>query len=282
LNSGKKTKIISFQNGFHGRSFGSLSATSNEKYRTPFEPLVPDFEILPFNDIEAAEMKIDDSVAAVIVEPLQGEGGVRLANKGFLEKLRELTSRVDAILIFDEIQCGLGRLGDMFAFQKFDVMPDIVTLAKPLAGGLPMGAVLVNREVKASVQAGDHGSTFGANAVCAAASLCVFSKIESLRLTSNVVTLAPLFEKFLRDLVEEFPEFLVEERGAGFLRGIETRIPAKEIVTRAQSSGLLILSAGTHTLRFAPPLIASKEDFQSFQNIMHETLLQLQKEQRFL
>lgn len=262
--SEKKT-IVCFENGFHGRTMGALSATSNPRYREPFAPLVPGFEFLPLNDASALTRRFEQGdIAAVLIEPVQGEGGVRPCTPQFLGLIRELCTETGALFLLDEIQCSLGRLGANFAFQRFNVVPDLVTIAKPLAAGLPLGAVLVSDRVRATIEPGDHGTTFGGNPVCAAAACVVLSRLERWELAAHVQSLEPVFASILDSLVAEFPKHFCNARGVGFLRAVDTLQPAKAFVDTARAEGLLVLTAGPSTLRFAPPLIATQADLEAF------------------
>ena len=266
-------RIISFENAFHGRTFGSLSATPNTRYREPFEPLLAGFESLPFNDQGALERELQHTdIAAAMVEPVQGEGGVRPGAPGFLRSIGNLCNQTDAVFILDEIQCSLGRLGSDFAFKHFGIAPDIVTIAKPLAAGLPIGAVLVSQKIYDVLEPGDHGTTFGGNPVCAAAANVVLNRLTSDNLSGHVRALEPTFAGVLEDLLRRFPTEFSATRGVGFLRALDTHRPSKEIVDAARQQGLLILSAGANTLRFAPPLIADTEHFQEFSALMSRAI----------
>ena len=255
-----KTKIIAFTGGFHGRTMGSLSATYKAQYREPFAPLVPGFTFLPFNDLPAAQAAIDDDTCAVIVEPIQGEGGVNPATAEFLQGLRTACNAHHALLIFDEVQCGLGRTGTLWGHQQFGVMPDIMTLAKPLAGGLPIGATLVTQKVAEVIQPGDHGSTFaGGPLVCAAANV-VFDKINQPDFLQTVQENGAYLKHRLQTL--ELDE-IVEVRGQGLLVGVALNQPAAPIMAAARDKGVLILTAGDNVLRLAPALIVNRAEIDT-------------------
>lgn len=255
-----KTKIIAFTGGFHGRTMGSLSATYKAQYREPFAPLVPGFTFLPFNDLPAAQAAIDDDTCAVIVEPIQGEGGVNPATAEFLQGLRTACNAHHALLIFDEVQCGLGRTGTLWGHQQFGVMPDIMTLAKPLAGGLPIGATLVTQKVAEVIQPGDHGSTFaGGPLVCAAANV-VFDKINQPDFLQTVQENGAYLKHRLQTL--ELEE-IVAVRGQGLLVGVALNQPAAPIMAAARDQGVLILTAGDNVLRLAPALIVNKGEIDT-------------------
>lgn len=272
-----RPRTICFERCFHGRTLGALSATHSTRYREPFGPLLSGFEFLPLNDIEALRKAMKEDVAAVIVEPVQGEGGVWPCSAEFIQTIAKLCSETGAIFICDEIQCSLGRLGANFAFQKFEITPDIVTLAKPLAAGLPMGAVLVNERIRRSIEPGDHGSTFGSNPVCAAAALVVLDQLASNDLAGHVRKNETKFDSLLQNIVTDYPKLVSSTRGIGYLRALDTIVAAKEIVDAARNEGLLILSAGTNTLRFAPPLIATGIDLEQFNGRLRRALERLQQ-----
>ena len=250
-----KTKVVSFSQAFHGRTMGALAMTPTEKYQKPFKPMAPGAVYGEFNSIESAEQCIDADTAAVIVEPIQGEGGINIASAEFLQALRRLCDEYDACLIFDEIQCGLGRVGELWAHTFSGVTPDIMTLAKPLAGGLPIGAILTTETVGSAMSPGDHGSTFSGGAVVLRAAETVVNRIND--------------EGFLRQ-VRETGDYLLERlseinsphikdvRGRGLMAGIELDIAPGDIVSAGYEAGLLLVSSGTNVIRFVPPLIVQK------------------------
>lgn len=250
-----KSGIVAFSGSFHGRTMGALSATYKEKYRAPFAPLVPGVSFAPFNDLEAAARAINDQTCAVFVEPLQGEGGVRPATAEFLRGLRALCDAYQALLIFDEVQCGLGRSGHLWAHEAAAVNPDIMTLAKPLAGGLPIGATLMTQAVADHIGPGDHGSTFaGGPLVCRAAAV-VFDRVSDPVFLVTVRENGAYFQHRLQTLEAEE---IVEVRGAGLLLGVELRGQAAPLIAAARARGLLIINAGENVLRIAPPLIVGR------------------------
>lgn len=255
-----KSKIVAFSGGFHGRTMGSLSATYKAQYREPFAPLVPGVTFLPFNDLPAAQAAIDDNTCAVIVEPIQGEGGVNPATAEFLQGLRAACEAHHAVLIFDEVQCGLGRTGTLWAYQQFGVSPDIMTLAKPLAGGLPIGAALVTQAVADAIKPGDHGSTFAAGPLVCAAANVVFDKINQRPFLQAVQENGAYLKHRLQTLELEQ---IVDVRGQGLLLGVALNQPAAPLVAAARARGLLILTAGDDVLRLAPPLIVSKGEIDT-------------------
>jgi acetylornithine/N-succinyldiaminopimelate aminotransferase len=254
-----KNEIIALRGGFHGRLFATLAATDRPQYRAPFRPLAGGISIAERDVGELSRILDRDTVAAVIVEPVQGEGGVRVLEPAFLGALRALTRERNVALIFDEVQCGLGRTGWLFAYERTDVVPDVVTLAKPLAGGLPMGAILVTAEIAAAVQPGDHGSTFGGGPFVSAVAGHVFDRLSDPVLLARVRENGVWLGESLRALAARREEIRAV-RGVGYLWGIDVTRPAGEIVARAREAGLLTLTAGDYTLRLLPPLIATREE----------------------
>ncbi|MFZ1400190.1 MAG: acetylornithine transaminase [Candidatus Promineifilaceae bacterium] len=255
-----KTNIIAFTGGFHGRTMGSLSATYKAQYREPFAPLVPGFTFLPFNDLPTAQAAIDADTCAVIVEPIQGEGGVNPATAEFLQGLRAACDAHHALLIFDEVQCGLGRTGTLWGHQQFGVTPDIMTLAKPLAGGLPIGAALVTQKVAEVIQPGDHGSTFAAGPLVCAAANVVFDKVNQPNFLQTVQENGEYLKYRLQTL--ELEE-IVAVRGHGLLVGVTLNQPAAPIMAAAREQGVLILTAGENVLRLAPALIVNRGEIDT-------------------
>jgi acetylornithine/N-succinyldiaminopimelate aminotransferase len=254
-----KNEIIALRGGFHGRLFATLAATDRPQYRAPFRPLAGGISIAERDVGELSRILDRDTVAAVIVEPVQGEGGVRVLDPAFLGALRALTRERNVALVFDEVQCGLGRTGWLFAYERTDVVPDVVTLAKPLAGGLPMGAILVTAEIAAAVQPGDHGSTFGGGPFVSMVAGHVFDRLSDPVLLARVRENGVWLGESLRALAARRDEIRAV-RGVGYLWGIDVTRPAGEIVARAREAGLLTLTAGDYTLRLLPPLIATREE----------------------
>jgi acetylornithine/N-succinyldiaminopimelate aminotransferase len=254
----KRRTILSCTGSFHGRTLGALAATPNEKYQEGFDPLPGGFRYTPFNDAGALEKAVDETVAAFIVEPIQGESGIVPATLEFLQAARSLCDKHGALLIFDEIQCGMGRTGPLFTFTKLGVTPDVVTIAKALANGLPIGAMLLSERVASGLQPGDHGTTFGGSPVPCAAGLAHLRIRDELKLERHVEAMsAHLFDE-LRAIANEFREIFDVPRGAGLLAGLPVKEPvdAATLVTHArEKSHVLFNKAGNNTLRFAPPLI---------------------------
>jgi acetylornithine/N-succinyldiaminopimelate aminotransferase len=256
-----KHAIVAFTGAFHGRTFAALAATPREKYQAPFRPLLPGVRIAPFNDLDGADATIGDDVCAVIVEPVQGEGGVHPAEEPFLQGLRELCDRHNALLIFDEVQCGLGRTGSLWAYQGYGVTPDLLTAAKPLAGGLPMGAVLMTQTVAEGIHAGDHGSTFAASPLVASVAEVVLERIADPAFLSDVTAKGAYLTERLEEL--NSPHIL-QIRGRGLMIGADLDVPASEIVSAGYGKGLLLANAGPETLRVVPPLIITQAEIDLF------------------
>jgi predicted acetylornithine/succinylornithine family transaminase len=257
--SSDRTEVITMQGSFHGRTLATVSATAQEKYHRGFEPLVPGFKHVPFNDLRAVELAVDARTAAVLVEPIQGEGGVRVAADGYLVGLRKLCDERGLLLIFDEVQTGLGRTGTLFAYQQAGVAPDILTLAKALAGGIPMGAMLAREEVMAAFTPGTHAATFGGNPFASAVALETLQAILEEDLPGRAARLGARILERLDRLRARLP-LLRAVRGRGLLIGIEVGTDAKAIVSRCLERGLLILTAGDNVLRLVPPLILSEAE----------------------
>ncbi len=255
----QKTEFISMTNAFHGRTMGSLALTPREHYQDPFKPLMPGARLATFNDLASVEALLDDKVCAVIVEPLQGEGGIHPATPAFLQGLRKACDANGSLLIFDEVQCGLGRTGTLWAHEPYGVTPDIMTLAKPIGGGLPMGVTFMTQAVADTIEPGDHGSTFAANPVVAAAAQAVFKTISDPAFLEHVRWAADYLEAGLLKLQEEYDDTIAEVRGRGLIWGIECKVPVARVVAAAAEEGLLVLNAGPNVLRLLPPLIVEKE-----------------------
>lgn len=256
-----KVEIIALRGSFHGRLFASLAATDRPSYRAPFRPLAGGVSICERDLAELDTALDEETVAALILEPIQGEGGVRVLETGFVQKLRELTAKREIALIFDEIQCGLGRTGQLFAYDGLGIEPDMVTLAKPLAGGLPMGAVLVNEEIASVMQPGDHGTTFGGGPLVTAVAEYVFDRLADESLLATVRSNGAWLGERLSAIASRSGKVRAV-RGMGYMWGIDVVEPANDIVKRGWDEGLLTLTAGEHTLRLLPPLIMIREDLE--------------------
>lgn len=251
--------IIAMNHSFHGRSVGALSVTGTAHYREPFEPLMGNVKFADFNDLDSVKALVDDTTCAVILEPVQGEGGIYPASQDFLAGLRRLCDEKDILLIFDEIQCGMGRTGDYFAWQGYGVKPDIMTCAKALGGGFPVGAFVLNEKAAAaSLKPGDHGTTYGGNPLACTAVSQIFDIFAQEQLVEHVQELSPYLEKRLDELAAEF-SCIKARRGKGFMQGLELDgVPVKDVINRAMENGLLVISAGANVLRLVPPLIIEK------------------------
>jgi predicted acetylornithine/succinylornithine family transaminase len=251
-----KSKVVAFEGGFHGRTYGALSLTAREKYQAPFRPLVPGVSFAPYNDIAAAEKLIGPETCAVIVEPVQGEGGIHAATPEFITFLRRQCDKVGALLIFDEIQCGLGRTGKLWAHEHYDVKPDVMTLAKALGGGLPIGATLLTGTVAETVSMGDHGSTFGGGPVVCRAAQVVLETVSDPEMLAHVAAMgAYLAEK----LVEMDSPHIQEIRVCGLMVGVQMDIDVRPLLGKGYEAGILLLNAGTNVLRLLPPLVVERE-----------------------
>ncbi|KAK8480827.1 hypothetical protein V6N13_063205 [Hibiscus sabdariffa] len=267
------TDFISFTNSFHGRTMGSLALTSKEHYRSPFEPVMPGVTFLEYGNIRAAEDLIKlGKIAAVFVEPIQGEGGIYSATKEFLQALRKACDDVGSLLVFDEVQCGLGRTGYLWAHEAYGVSPDIMTLAKPLAGGLPIGAALVTERISSAIAHGDHGSTFAGSPLVCAAAIAVLDKIADPSFLSSVSKKGDYFKELLTQKLGGNPH-VKEVRGLGLIIGIELDVSASPLVDACRDSGLIILTAGKgNVVRLVPPLIISEKELEHAAEILHECL----------
>ncbi len=271
-----KTRFLALENSFHGRTMGALSITSTAKYRAPFEPLIPGVEFVSFNDVSDLDAKFDDSVCAMVIEPIQGEGGVNVVSEDFFNRARELSLDHGAALIADEIQCGLGRTGRRFAYQKFDARPDIVTVAKPLAGGLPLGAFIASEEFASALSPGLHGSTFGGGPLVCAAALEFLSIVEDEDLLLNVRERGAELREGLGTLARRF-DFIREVRGEGLLIGIDLSIEGAPFVAEALRQGLLINCTHEHIIRLLPPFIIRKRDVAEFLRTFERVLARASK-----
>jgi predicted acetylornithine/succinylornithine family transaminase len=266
-----KHEIIALRGAFHGRLFGTLAATDRPNYRLPFRPLAPGISIFE-RDLKELDAALNaDTVAAVIVEPIQGEGGVRVIDHGFLRELRAVTASRNIALVFDEIQCGLGRTGSLFAYEQTGVVPDMVTLAKPLAGGLPMGAVLMTDSIASAMQYGDHGTTFGGGPFVASVALHVLDRLSDPALLAHVRETGAWFGHELGEIAHRTSR-IRQVRGTGFIWGLDVMGTASHVVSEAQANGLLVLTAGEYTVRLLPPLVATKEELARGLQILEEVL----------
>lgn len=261
--SPSKTKVLALENSFHGRTFGAVSITYPAKYREPFEPLVPGAEFVRFNDVKDLEKKFDTEVGAIVIETIQGEGGISAVSEPFWRRARELATAHDSAMIADEIQCGLGRTGRKFAYQKFDAKPDIVTVAKPLAGGLPLGAVIASEGFAEAFTPGIHGTTFGGGPLVCAVALEFLKTVEDEGLLENVRERGAELKAGLEKLQARF-DFIRDVRGEGLILGLDLSIEGAPIVEAALRNGLIINCTHEHILRFLPPFLIRTKEVREF------------------
>ena len=264
------SKIIAMKNSFHGRTLGALSLTGQEKYQKAFKPLVSSMEYAQFNNLESVEELIDSSTCAVIIECIQGEGGVIPATKEFYEGVRKLCNKYNALMIVDEVQTGIARCGKYFCFQNFESKPDIICLAKALGGGIPIGAIVSSEKASACFEPGDHASTCGGNYIATCAALAVLSEIENNNLDKN----AGVMGKYLTDELNKLKPLIKEVRGIGLMIGVQMDNPPSDIIKKCEEKGLLLIGAGTNTIRFVPPLIIDKTHIDEAVNIFKEALVE--------
>jgi len=266
-----KPEIVSLMGAFHGKTMGALSATWKKKYRRPFMPLVPGFKHVPPNNLEKMKAAITDKTAAVLVEPVRGEGGVLVPSDDFLHGLREICDEKGVLLIFDEVQTGFGRTGKVFACEHWNVAPDIMCLAKSVAGGIPMGATFAREEVMSAFKRGEHSSTFSGNPlVCAAASAAIDVLVEE-RLPERAATLGGYFKGKLEGLAEKY-RIVREVRGLGLMLGMEMRFDVYNMLLGCMERGVLVLDAGRNVLRFLPPLVIEKEQIDRVIEVLDEVM----------
>ena len=261
-------EIIAMNHSFHGRTMGALAVTGNPKYREAFEPLIGNIRFADLNDFESVERQVTDRTCAIILETVQGEGGMVPAAEEFLKSVRALCDERDILLILDEIQCGMGRTGYMFAWQKYGIKPDIMTTAKALGCGVPIGAFLMTEKVgQNSLAAGDHGTTYGGNPLACAAAQKVLELFEKNRIIENVREVAPYLEKRLEELKDRHG-CIVERRGTGLMQGLKFDRPVGEYISRALEKSLILINAGADIIRFVPPLIITKDDVNRMIDIL--------------
>lgn len=256
--SSKTYEVIAMNHSFHGRSMGALAVTGTKKYQEPFKPLIGGVVFAEYNDLDSVKALIKDNTCAIIMETVQGEGGIYPATEEFIKGVRKLCDEHDIVMISDEIQCGMGRTGAMFAYEQYGVKPDIVTTAKALGCGLPVGAFAAVKKVADAMVPGDHGTTYGGNPLVTAAVNKVFDLFEKEHVLANVGEVAPYLEEKLDELVKKYDN-IVERRGKGLMQGLEFTIPVGPIVSKALENGLVLVSAGANIIRFVPPLIITKE-----------------------
>ncbi len=266
-------EIITCHGSFHGRTYGALTATAQEKFHNGFSPLLPGFKYVPFNDIDALKKAIDKNTCAIMLEPIQGEGGVRVPDKDYLKKVREICDEAGILLILDEVQTGMGRTGKLFAHEHFGITPDIMTLAKGLGAGMPIGALLATEKVSKAFTPGSHASTFGGNpVVCAAAIATIETIFEDGFIIDNVQRMGRYFMDRLNSLKQEFPDIIISVRGMGLLIGMELLRDCSDIVNACLGKGLLINCTAGNVLRFTPPFTVQKKDIDLCIEILEEVI----------
>jgi acetylornithine aminotransferase len=272
----RQRDIVSFHGSFHGRTYGALSATPNAKYQPPFGPMLSGFRYGTFNDVDGVQELVNKNTAGVIVEPIQGEGGINVATPEFLSALRKRCDEVGAVLIFDEIQCGLSRAGQLWAHTASGVHPDILTTAKALGNGIPIGATLISGDVAGHIKTGDHGTTFGGNPFACRVAHHVFSRLAQPKLQEDVGMKSTLFFSAFDTMNQKFPGVLKEVRGRGLIVGYqltdEAKSKATEVITAARERGLLIITAGDGVIRIVPPLVISAEEINHGLSILEEAM----------
>lgn len=252
-------EFIAMKDSFHGRTMGALSVTEHPAYREPFEPLIPGVSFAEFNNLESVKKLVNEKICGIIVEPVQGEGGINTATKEFMTGIRKLCDEEGILMICDEIQCGMARTGEMFAWQLYGTKPDIMTMAKAIGSGVPVGAFAMTKAVaEASLKPGDHGTTYGGNPLACAAVAKTLEIYEKQKLAAHVKEVGDYLEEQLKKLVEDY-DCVVEQRGLGLIRGIKLSGPVGEVVKKAMEEGLLIISARSDVIRLVPPLVIEKE-----------------------
>lgn len=269
-----KNVIIYMDNSFHGRTMGALSVTGQEKYQKDFTPLMGGVKMVKFNDADDLVKNFDENVCGVIVEPIQGEGGINAASYEFLEEARRLCDKYDALLIFDEIQCGMGRLGSLFAYKKFGVIPDVISIAKALGGGFPIGAFIANERAAKALVPGDHGSTFGGNPLGCAVSLAVLKELLDNGVLGGVEERSKYIMEKLQDLKNKYG-LINEVKGMGLLVGISIKTSPKDFTNLCFNKGLLVVTAGSDVVRLLPPLNVSLEDIDEAISILDEVMAEV-------
>lgn len=263
-------EIIAMNHSFHGRSMGALSVTGNAHYQEAFKPLIGGVKFAEFNNLESVKELVNDKTCAIILEPVQGEGGIYPATEEFIKGVKEICDKNDILLIFDEIQCGMGRTGKMFAHEYYGVKPDVLTLAKALGCGIPVGAFITNEKAAALVP-GDHGTTYGGNPLATAAVDKVLDMFEHSDVLSNVNEVSKYLESKLDEICDKYA-FATEHRGKGLMQGIVLEVPVGQVVTKCIEKGLLVISAGSNVLRIVPPLIISKENVDEMIAVLGDVL----------
>jgi predicted acetylornithine/succinylornithine family transaminase len=275
----EKCIVIALENSFHGRTMGALALTGQAKYRQGFDPMLEGVRFVPRNDVEALRNAMDDKVCGIVLEPIQGEGGIQESSSEFLHACRQMADQYQAALIFDEIQCGLGRTGQLFAFQHFGVVPDVVCIAKPIAAGLPLGAFLANARFAQHITPGKHGTTFGGGPLTCRVALEYLAILEDENLLEQVRRVGGYFSQKLRELVEKF-DIAVEVRGVGAIQALQLTVPGKPILEGALAKGLLINVTQDTVLRFLPPFLLQEKHVDSGMRILRKLLAEAQKQEK--
>lgn len=252
-------EIIAMEHSFHGRSMGALAVTGNKHYQEAFGPMIPGIKFAKYNNLDSVKALVNEKTCAVIFETIQGEGGIYPAKREFIEGVRKLCDEKGILLILDEIQCGMGRSGAMFAYEKYGVKPDIVTVAKALGCGVPIGAFLAREEVAKALVPGDHGTTYGGNPLACAAAVKVLELFDKLHVLENVNEVGAYLSGQLEKIVEDY-DIAVEHRGEGLIQGLELTVSPKDVIAAALDNGLILFSAGSNVIRFVPPLVITKDD----------------------
>ena len=264
-------EIIAMNHSFHGRSMGALAVTGQPKYQVAFGPMLPHIKFADFNDLDSVKAQITDKTCGILLETIQGEGGLYPASQEFIAGIRKLCDENDILMICDEIQCGMGRTGSMFAYQGYGICPDVMTSAKALGCGIPVGAFAAKGKGADALEPGDHGSTYGGNPLACAAVSAVFDQYDKLELMNHVKDVSSYLELQLDQLVAQY-DCMVERRGKGLMQGVECKIPVNDIILKAQKKGLIIISAGANILRFVPPLIIEKKHVDEMIAILKDCL----------
>ena len=267
-------EIISMNHSFHGRSLGALSVTGNTHYQEAFQPLIGGVVFAEYNNFESVLEKVNEKTCAIIMETVQGEGGIYPANKEFIQKIRALCDEKDILLICDEIQCGMGRTGTMYAYEQYGIKPDIVTTAKALGCGVPVGAFAATEKVAKSLVPGDHGTTYGGNPFVVAAVSKVFDLFQEMNVLAHIQETAPYLEAKLDELKNKY-DFIIDRRGLGFMQGLEFSIPVAPIIKKALEDKLILINAGTNIIRFVPPLVIEKEHIDEMVAILDKVLAEV-------
>ena len=268
---GTDHEIIAMEHSFHGRTMGALSVTGTPKYREAFQPMIGNIKFANLNDIDSVKAQITDKTCAIIMETVQGEGGIHPSDKAFLQEVRKICDEKDILLILDEIQCGMGRTGTMFAWQDYGVKPDVMTSAKALGCGVPVGAFMTEKVAQNSLVAGDHGTTYGGNPLAGAAICKVFELFEKLDVLNNVKEVSKYLYERLEEVKASCPD-IVDHRGKGFMQGLEFNKPVADIISKALDNGLVLINAGTNIIRIMPPLIITKDNVDEMIEILKKSL----------